>query len=179
MLWEIRKASKVATPAVPRRATSTGSTTAGAACASTPRRARWSTRSGSRSSGRGDKVYASLVLADGKLYGVSRQGGTVVLAAGPEFKELARNDLGDDSVFNATPVVERRPAAAALRPVPLLHRQVGPPANDSGGGGVLARTVVRVHKESRSVKSGSGWPKQLAMPLVFRIEETSSESPST
>jgi outer membrane protein assembly factor BamB len=55
--------------------------------------------------GGGDKVYASLVLADGKLYAVSRVGGTVVLAVGREFKELARNDLGDESVFNATPVV--------------------------------------------------------------------------
>ncbi len=56
-------------------------------------------------SGPGDKVYASLVLADGKLYVVSRQGGTVVLAAGRQFKELAHNDLSDPSVFNATPVV--------------------------------------------------------------------------
>jgi len=28
----------------------------------------------------------------------------VVLAAAPELKELARNNLGDSSVFNATPV---------------------------------------------------------------------------
>ena len=55
--------------------------------------------------GGGDKVYASLALADGKLYAVSRAGGTLVLAPGPQFKELARNDLGDTSTFNATPVV--------------------------------------------------------------------------
>lgn len=55
--------------------------------------------------GGGDKVYASVVLADGKLYAVSRKGGTIVYAAGKEYKELARNDLGDESVFNATPVV--------------------------------------------------------------------------
>lgn len=55
--------------------------------------------------GPGDKVYASVVLADGKLYAVSRQGGTLVLAAGREFKQLAHNELGDESVFNATPVV--------------------------------------------------------------------------
>lgn len=53
--------------------------------------------------GPGDKVYASLVLCGGKLYGVSRQGGAVVFAEGSEFKELARCDLGDKSVFNATP----------------------------------------------------------------------------
>ena len=56
-------------------------------------------------SGPGDKVYASLVQADGKLYCVSRHDGTVVLAAGPEYKLLARNHLGDPSVFDATPVV--------------------------------------------------------------------------
>jgi outer membrane protein assembly factor BamB len=51
------------------------------------------------------RVYGSLLLADGKLYCASREKGIgVVLAAGPEFKELARNDIGDKSVFNATPV---------------------------------------------------------------------------
>lgn len=55
--------------------------------------------------GRGDKIYASLVLAGGKLYGVSRQDGTVVLAAGDKFEPLAHNRLDDESVFNATPVV--------------------------------------------------------------------------
>jgi outer membrane protein assembly factor BamB len=55
--------------------------------------------------GGGDKVYASLVFGDGKLYAVSRQGLTVVLAGGEVFRELARNDLGDKSVFNATPAV--------------------------------------------------------------------------
>jgi len=56
-------------------------------------------------SGDGDKIYASIVAADGKFYGVSRLDGTVVLALQPEFKELAHNHLGDESVFNATPVV--------------------------------------------------------------------------
>ncbi len=54
--------------------------------------------------GRGDKIYASLVLVGDKLYGVSREDGTVVLAAGPEFEQLAQNNLGDPSIFNATPV---------------------------------------------------------------------------
>jgi len=55
--------------------------------------------------GRGDKVYASLVCGDGKLYAVSREGGTAVIEAGKEFKDLAHNDLGDKSIFNATPVI--------------------------------------------------------------------------
>jgi outer membrane protein assembly factor BamB len=49
-------------------------------------------------------VYASVVLADGKLYAVSREKGAVVLAVGPEFRELGRGNLDDASVFNATPV---------------------------------------------------------------------------
>jgi outer membrane protein assembly factor BamB len=49
-------------------------------------------------------VYASLVLADGKLYTVSRDRGAVVLALGPEFKELGRGNLDDKSIFDATPV---------------------------------------------------------------------------
>lgn len=56
-------------------------------------------------SGGGDKVYASPVLADGKLYFVTRQDGTVVLAAGPTFQKLAHNHLDDPSVFNATPAI--------------------------------------------------------------------------
>ena len=56
-------------------------------------------------SGSGDKIYASLVAGDGKLYGVSRLDGTVVLALSPEFRLLAHNRLGDESVFNATPAI--------------------------------------------------------------------------
>ena len=55
--------------------------------------------------GGGDKIYASLVLGDGKLYAVTRQGGTFVFAPGTEYKELAHNDLGDKSIFNGTPVI--------------------------------------------------------------------------
>ena len=54
---------------------------------------------------RRDKVYASPVLADGKLYVVTREDGVVVLAAEPEFKELGRNRLDDKSIFNATPAI--------------------------------------------------------------------------
>jgi outer membrane protein assembly factor BamB len=56
-------------------------------------------------SGRGDKAYASLVYADGKLFGVTRLSGTVVLDANPAFLELSRNTLDDSSVFNGTPAV--------------------------------------------------------------------------
>jgi outer membrane protein assembly factor BamB len=52
------------------------------------------------------RVYATALAADGKLFVFSREKGAVVLALGPEFKELARNDLGDPSVFNASPVAD-------------------------------------------------------------------------
>ncbi len=55
------------------------------------------------------RVYASSLAADGKIYVVSRENGTFVLPAGPEFEILATNTLGDNSVFNASPtVIENR-----------------------------------------------------------------------
>ncbi|MCS7016772.1 MAG: PQQ-binding-like beta-propeller repeat protein [Gemmatales bacterium] len=50
-------------------------------------------------------IFASPILADGKLYYVSRERGTYVLAAGPKFRQLAHNTLGDRSPFNASPAV--------------------------------------------------------------------------
>lgn len=49
--------------------------------------------------------YASSVIADGKIYVVTRRGGTIVLVAGPEFEELANNKLTDSAQFNASPIV--------------------------------------------------------------------------
>jgi len=51
-------------------------------------------------------IYASPVLADGKIYYVSRNDGTYVVAAKPKFKLLAHNVIkSDTSVFNASPAV--------------------------------------------------------------------------
>ncbi len=51
-------------------------------------------------------IYASPLLADGKIYYVSRTRGTYVVEAGPKFKQLAHNTLEPDrSVFNASPAV--------------------------------------------------------------------------
>jgi outer membrane protein assembly factor BamB len=53
-----------------------------------------------------DRVYASVLCADGKLYYVSRTNGTYVVAASPEFKLLAHNSLApDDSICNGSPAV--------------------------------------------------------------------------
>ena len=49
-------------------------------------------------------IYASLLAADGKMYVTTRRNGVFVLAAGPEFKQLAHNTFeGDESDFNASP----------------------------------------------------------------------------
>lgn len=49
--------------------------------------------------------YASTLVGDGKLYIVTRNGGTYVLAAKPEFEQLAHNKFDDRSTFNASPIV--------------------------------------------------------------------------
>ena len=49
------------------------------------------------------KFYSSPVLVDGKLYGISDKGKVFVLAAGQEFKELGKVDLGEKTM--ATPAV--------------------------------------------------------------------------
>jgi outer membrane protein assembly factor BamB len=50
--------------------------------------------------------YASALLADGKIYYVSREKGTFVVEAAPKFKLLAHNTIeGDASIFNGSPAV--------------------------------------------------------------------------
>jgi outer membrane protein assembly factor BamB len=56
--------------------------------------------------GPGGDCYASPVVADGRIYYVSRENGTYVLAARPEYELLAHNKIEDDaSVFNGSPAV--------------------------------------------------------------------------
>jgi outer membrane protein assembly factor BamB len=52
-------------------------------------------------------VYASITIADGKIYVVSQKNGAFVLAAGPKFQQLAHNTLSDDSTFNGSPAVSQ------------------------------------------------------------------------
>lgn len=52
-----------------------------------------------------DLVYASPLVADGKLFVVSRERGAYVLNASPDFQLLAHNLL-DASVFNASPLAD-------------------------------------------------------------------------
>jgi hypothetical protein len=52
------------------------------------------------------QFYGSPILAEGRLYGVTRRGTVFVLAAKPQFEQLARNELGDRSSFDASPAVD-------------------------------------------------------------------------
>jgi len=54
---------------------------------------------------RGGRVYASPVLAGGKLYVFARSGRGYVLPARPAFELLATNELQGPGVFDATPAV--------------------------------------------------------------------------
>ncbi|RPI76852.1 MAG: serine/threonine protein kinase [Planctomycetaceae bacterium] len=52
------------------------------------------------------QTYASVLAADGKLYAVTRQNGTFVLAASPKFELLARVVFAPaEEIFNASPAV--------------------------------------------------------------------------
>jgi len=54
---------------------------------------------------RAGQIYASPVLANGRLYYLSRSGRAFVVAASPRYELLAVNDLRDGSTFNASPAV--------------------------------------------------------------------------
>lgn len=56
--------------------------------------------------GSGRPVYASPVMAGGKIYVVTRRNGTIVYEPGNEFKIMARNVIeGDATDFNASPAI--------------------------------------------------------------------------
>ncbi|QDU05499.1 outer membrane biogenesis protein BamB [Gimesia chilikensis] len=54
---------------------------------------------------RAGQVYASTLLANDRIYYLTRTGRTFVVAAKPEFELLATNDLEDGGQFNASPSV--------------------------------------------------------------------------
>lgn len=60
--------------------------------------------------GRAGQVYASALLAEGKIYYLTREGKVFVLAAKPQFEQLAVNDMQDPKdrglLFNGSPAVD-------------------------------------------------------------------------
>jgi len=74
--------------------------------AKTSKRIYSETLAGLTAKGRGKLVYASTLLIGGKLYAVTRTGGTYVLAAAPTFKQIAVNRFASDtSDFHGTPAI--------------------------------------------------------------------------
>ncbi len=55
---------------------------------------------------RAGQVYSSPLLAEGKVYYLTREGRTYVVAAKPEFEQLAMNDLENRGMFNGSPAVD-------------------------------------------------------------------------
>lgn len=54
---------------------------------------------------RAGQIYASPLLAEGRIYYVNRSGRAFVLSAKPQFELLATNELRDGSLFNGSPAV--------------------------------------------------------------------------
>ena len=54
---------------------------------------------------RAGQIYASPLLAEGRLYYLNRSGRAFVLSAKPQFEQLATNELRDGSLFNGSPAV--------------------------------------------------------------------------
>ncbi len=52
------------------------------------------------------QIYASPVMANGRIYYFSRSGRCLVLAAKPNFERLANNELEDGSLFDASPAID-------------------------------------------------------------------------
>ena len=52
------------------------------------------------------QVYASPILAGNRIYYLTRDGQTIVVAAEPEFREISRSSLRDGSRFDASPAVD-------------------------------------------------------------------------
>ncbi len=57
---------------------------------------------------RAGQVYSSALLADDRIYYLTRTGRTVVVPAAKEFRILADNDLNDGTLFNGSPAVDGR-----------------------------------------------------------------------
>ncbi len=55
---------------------------------------------------RAGQCYSSALLAEGKIYYFCREGRSFVIAAQPEFKQLAMNDLESRGMFNGSPAVD-------------------------------------------------------------------------
>ena len=108
MLWEDNQSTYVPTPVLVNERLYWASDTGYACCADAKSgkmlfRERLDTRA---KGSRGKPFYAGAVSAGGKIYAVSRWGGTFVFEAKPDFELLAHNKIQEDnSQFHGTPAI--------------------------------------------------------------------------
>ena len=104
---------------------------------------------------RAGQVYASALLAEGKVYYLSRDGKVNIVAAKPEYELLATNTLGDRSLFHASPVALDGRLLIRSDLYLVLHREVGwvDAAKPTWGSLRLVReSNHRGHREHRDEK---------------------------
>jgi hypothetical protein len=106
------------------------------------------------------KIYASPVVADDKIYYVSREEGAYVVAAGPKFKLLAHNTLGDKSIFNGSPAISN--SQLLLRSDKYLYC-IGKGANATAPG-----QTYRDPKVHFALELPDGW-EAMSSPELDRI----------
>ncbi|MEC8907058.1 MAG: PQQ-binding-like beta-propeller repeat protein [Verrucomicrobiota bacterium] len=107
-LWEDNQSTYVPTPVLVDERLYWASDTGYACCADAKSgKMLFRERLDARAKGsRGKPFYASAVAAGGKIYTVSRWGGTFVFSGKPDFELLAQNRIeGDDSQFHGTPAI--------------------------------------------------------------------------
>ncbi|MGL6074700.1 MAG: PQQ-binding-like beta-propeller repeat protein [Fimbriiglobus sp.] len=108
ILWQAQKSSYVPTPVLHEKRLTVVTEDGFALClnAENGKTVYEERLSAKGTAGRGSRpFYASPILADGKLYAVSRQAGVFVLKAGDAFEVLQQNPRLDPSDFNATPAI--------------------------------------------------------------------------
>lgn len=109
LLYDTQKPATYMTAPVEHNGTLYWVSDSGIAAAAKPgeEEAIWEERVPGLEGGKGKPFYASPVLADGKIYAVSRSNGTFVIETSLDgLKVLAQNKIeGDDTIFNATPAV--------------------------------------------------------------------------
>jgi outer membrane protein assembly factor BamB len=105
LVWSINRGANVSSPVYHAGHLYFATDAGGAQCVTADKGAKVYQKSlGSR-----DRIYGSPLLADGKLYYVTREEGVFVLEAGPQWKVLAHNVLADDpSVCNGSLAVTGR-----------------------------------------------------------------------
>ncbi len=113
-----------------------------------------------------DQVYASALLAGGKIYYLTRSGRAFVLKAGPKLERLAVNELEERGRFNASPAVAG--GRLFLRSDKYLY-SIGTAANEEPS------KEETVFQEKFSGKLAAGWSWVREDKKAWRLTEKGLE----